>query len=355
MASEKVSSESSSLGVTMVQELIQNLNDIKSSLIEQKSKINSIPTNLEEINNLEAGINNPVSELENIIDDLEDYSNSSEINSEISDLKELTASISGNFENIEASRKKVQELQSKINVIIAEIDSLINSINSFEIGDAQNMVSPIAIDLQAITPTNTKREYIIPPIISLISLFGAMLLSSTFILKNKKTLAYFRNFMTPTRDSAFVLATYLSCLFILFIQFVFVFLGIYFIFGMNFFAIPLEMIAILILGWSAFIFIGIFLGYTFKSEETIIFSSVLTASVLLFFSNIIMPLENISGRLLQIAEFNPLVLFENSLKKIYLFSLGFDFLLKEISILLAFIFSFGILAYFMRKLNKRDL
>ncbi len=355
LVSEKVSSEASDLGTVMVQNLIDTLNSVRSSLVDERAKLDALPTGLDEVSIMSQNFTNPTDDLTKVIASLEGYEKSGDISSQISSLKTIKNTISGDFNNIDGLYSKTEELKTEVSSAIDGIDAIISSLNSIEIGNASNIVSPIKIDLNSITPVSSNREYLIPIIIALISLFGAILISSTFVLKNKKTLAYFRNFVTPTKDLTFVLATYITCMIILVLQFLLVFLGLYFIFGMNFFSLPLEILSVLILGWSAFIFIGMFLGYAFRSEETVIFSSVLVSSILMFFSSLILPLENISGKLFKIASYNPFVVLVNSLKKVYLFGLSFDSIWVGLVVLGGFFIVFGVLTYFMRRMTKRVL
>jgi ABC-2 type transport system permease protein len=194
-----------------------------------------------------------------------------------------------------------------------------------------------------------------PTIISLIALFGGILLSASFILKERKTKAYFRNFMTPTMNLTFLVADYLTCLLILMCQFVLVFFGVYFIFEIS---LPVgygELFVMLLLSLSVFIFIGTFVGYLFKSEEAIIFTSVLVASLMMLFSNTILPIETFLGSLKSLAEFNPFVVCDSALRKIMLFGYGFNELLTEIYILLAFGIIFFVLSLIWRKFTKKIL
>jgi ABC-type multidrug transport system permease subunit len=352
---EEISSEASVLGVNLIQELINNLESAKSSLIEQKLILDSINEEVIDVREIGNSISSPVLELEKIIKDFENHENSSDIDDQIDDLKKIKDQISSNFSNFDEMNVKISGLKLNIDLLVINLDNLINSLNVFEINNAESIIAPFDFKLESINPVDEKREYLIPTIISLIALFGGILISSTLVLKNKKTRAYFRNFVTPTRDITFVFATYLTSLIILLMQFLLVFLGLYFVFDMNFFASSFSILAILVLGCSTFIFIGMFLGYVFKSEETIVFSSVLFASILMFFSNIILPLENISSNLFRIVSFNPLVLVENALKKIYLFGLDFGSILVELTVLGLFLVFFGVLTYFMRRMNKKGL
>ncbi len=62
-----------------------------------------------------------------------------------------------------------------------------------------------------------------------------------------------------------------------------------------------------------------FIGYSFRSEETSILAAIGVASLLMFFSNTIFPVEAISASLKNIAVYNPLVITDSLLKKMILF------------------------------------
>lgn len=324
LVDKKVSSESSNLGTALVQTLIDNLNSVKNSLEAEREKLNLASGNIGNLKSSVSMIENPVEDLDDIISDLKNYEDSSLIDSEISNLEDLSSEISKSFDSLVDVSSQSNSINEELDSVISNLNSLIISLNSLNVGNAEDIVSPIEISLESVDGSNSKREYIFPIVFSLISLFGAILISSTIVLKNKKTLAYFRNFVTPTRDFTFIFSIYLTCLIILILQFVLVFLGVYFIFNMNFFVASFETSVVFILGWSVFIFMGIFLGYMLRSEESVIFSSVLVASFLMFFSDLILPLENISEELFKIASYNPLNVMQSALKKIYLFGFGFE-------------------------------
>jgi ABC-type multidrug transport system permease subunit len=352
---EDVSSESLGVGETRVQDLIDMLSNARTNLMNIKRILESSSYSIKNLRDLENEIKDPSSNLQQIIEDLEDFSNASQISSEINSLKYLKENISEDFENLEDLKLKTESLSLEIDLIISEIDRVIETLSLSGLESAVNIVSPINLEMQSIIPKSSKRDFLLPTVLSLISLFGAVLIASTFVLKNKKTKSYFRNFVTPTKDLTFIISTYLTCLIILMMQFILVFLGLYFLFEMNFFKMPIEMVLTLFLSWSSFIFIGMFLGYVFESEETIVFSSVLISSILMFFSNLILPLENISESLFKIVQFNPFVILENSFKKIYLFNLGFELIWQGLIVLLGFFILFGVLTFFLRKITKRRL
>jgi ABC-type multidrug transport system permease subunit len=352
---EDVFVESSEVGEVLVQNLIDSLIESKRLLIEEKEILETISKGGNSIEELEENFYNPENSLDDIVSSLKNYENSSLIQEEINSLEEILEEVSLNSDNFDELNSEIDDLQEEISLAVNKVDSIIEYLNSVNLMDAEDVVSPIKTQINSIVPESTKREYFLPVVISLISLFGSFLISSTLVIKNKKTRAYFRNFVTPTRNLTFIFSTYFTCLIILLLQFILVFLGLHFIFHMNFFLMPLEIILTLILSWSVFIFLGMFLGYLFRSEETIIFASVLISSALIFFSNLILPLENISVKLFEIAQYNPFVILESSLKKIYFFNLTIVSLWQNLLVLLGFSLIFCLSTFLIRKLTKERL
>ena len=239
--------------------------------------------------------------------------------------------------------------------ISSNLDVLINSINKVNVLEAEKIVSPIKTKVEPISIDSKNRDYLIPTIIALIALFGGVLLSSTLVLKEKKTKAYFRNFLTPTWDFTFIFGSYLTSLIILSIQFLLIFAGIILILKIPIFGVLPSVLLVLFMSISVFVFLGMFIGYLFRSEETTIFAAVLTASVLMFFSNTILPIETISSSFNKFAVFNPLVVSETALKKVILFDFNAFAVLPEIYVLGGFLLVFATLTYISRKVTKRML
>lgn len=357
----KISSKASELGASLAQEIIGVLELTKNSLSTQIIKLSSSENLLVEISeNSDQSI--PNSEIEDAIEylnDAEDLINDSTALTKIQDtlgilesLKNSTSEVSENLENIESDSEEAIFL---LNEVYSSLDKLIVEIANKNVLEAEKIVSPIKTKIESINSDSSNKDYLLPTIISLIALFGGILLSSTFILKERKSKAYFRNFITPTGDFTFLLGNYLTCMVILLIQFVLVFIGVEFVLKTPIVGNLGQISLILFVSLSAFVFMGMFIGYLFRSEETTIFASVLIAALLMFFSNTILPIETISSSFKNLAFLNPLVVCDSALKKVILFNLDYSLFLKEVYILAGFLVGFGVLSFFGRRITKRML
>jgi len=359
-----VSSEASNMGLVVVNDLIDVIGEAKKTTPINKKYIEDIiileNKNSENIKNL----NFPYSKISETINKLEILNKNINVNdtSSIKKVEEtilLLKSIKDDGDKFTADIGLVSETQIntilKLNEALEKISKLNNFLNSKDIETAENIVNPIKTKILPINPDSKSRDYLIPTLLALIAMFGSILFSSTLVLKSKKTLAFFRNFMTPVKSVVFLISTYLSSLFILFIQFALVFIGLRYILKINIFVMPLEMSIVLFLSLTTFIFIGIFIGYLFRSDEAVIFSAMIISTLFMFFSNIILPLENISSELMRFAVLNPLVVSNLALKKVILFGFSFSQLKEDFLILGIFIIVFFILSLIFRNTTRRIL
>ena len=357
----KISAKGSSLSASLVQELINALGSMKASLPDQSSQLELSKNNLQAITD-KTQINLSTAGIENASNNLiaaKALTNSSSVNKKITDtleiLEELNTSVlaaSGNFAYIGNQSKDTKVL---LESLISTFNALIVDVNKINVLEAEKIVSPIRTKIESLSADSNNKDYMLPTIIALIALFGAILLSSTFVLQERKSKAYLRKFLTPTKDLTFLLGNYMTCLIILIAQFILVFLGLIFILNMNFAAVWPEILLVLFLALSAFTFIGMFLGYLFKSEETTIFAGVLVAALMMFFSNAMLPIETISNNLKNVAIFNPLVVTDSALKKVALFGLDLPLISHELYVLAVFLGAFAILSYLGRKITRRML
>lgn len=358
---DNVYNKSREEGKFYVQDLIDVIELSKSNLPDSKMSLSLANSKLNENELLLDGLNPSEKDFDSIISSLNEaksLTNESSVKDKISNsialvnnLKQINSHLSGNISGISSNE---EEISQNIDSSTDQIEEILELIESNQFSSAENIISPINLEVKPLSEDSMSRDYLLPLVISLIALFGAILLSSTFVLKEKKTLAYFRNFMTPTHTSTFILSTYLISLFILVIQFLLIFLGIRFILNMDNFFISIELGIVFFVAFSSFIFIGMFIGYLFRSVESVIFASMITSGAFLFFSSTILPLESLSTNIFKFSFLNPLVLLDSALKKVMIFNLGFSEISFELSILFGFFVIFLFLTYFIRKITKRN-
>ncbi len=256
-------------------------------------------------------------------------------------IKDATSSISKNTQG-------AKDLENTISVVNTEITSAKST-------SAESIATPIKLAINPISTKSTNLNFLFPTLVVLILMFIGLLISSILVVREKLSPAYFRNFITPTNDFIFILGDYVTNMIILFIQLAIIFgVGLYF-FRENLFSVLVKTSISVFLLSTLFIYLGMLIGYLFRSEETVVLAAFSLGSLLLFFSGTILPIEAMPEYVKDIAVFNPFVLGESILKKIMLFNLSFSELGYSLYILLAYILVLFTAVYFARKLSKHAI
>lgn len=205
-------------------------------------------------------------------------------------------------------------LQKSLN----EIEKVINAI---QITDPESIVQPVQTTIVPVVAERSYLNYLFPTLIALVILFTALLMAPTLILFERNSPAYFRNFMTPTSDFVFLASVFVTTAILLLVQLVII-LAIAAIFFTQILQAFGYTAIVLVLLITLFTCLGMTIGYLFNSEETAMLASIALGSVMLFISDIIIPLESMPAVIMRLAEFNPLVIGSDLLRRTILFNAG---------------------------------
>jgi len=362
-----------SLGVSTLKSSVQNqqtsFNQIDNNIKLILAKVDDIKDELEILNSSE--FSDVLTYLEIIEASAGSISNTTDSNESWSSINSLVTSIDSNLQTLKgrldsATDKRedignelvsVTTLLSDSKTQLDEVQSALNridaSISGIEVTKASTIASPIQTKINPVTPEKTHLNYIFPGLIVLVIMFISILLSSTLVMMEKHSPAYFRNLITPVRYITFFFGTYLTNLITVLLQ-VTIILAISTIF---FKAQILENIwviaAILVTSTTMFIFIGMFIGQIFKSEETSTLASISVGSIFLLLSDIIIPLESMPSYVLNIARFNPFVIAETALKRAIMFGADFKVLSEDFYFMLIVVAIFFILLYVTNMFSEK--
>ncbi|MBW2971251.1 ABC transporter permease [Candidatus Woesearchaeota archaeon] len=252
---------------------------------------------------------------------------------------------------------------NKLNKIKANLQGIVTNIDSIAVTEASTIVSPIKTKIEPVV-SETYLNYMFPALIVLVVMLVAILFSSTVVMMEKGSKAWFRNLVIPTPDWLYLLAALISTLILLALQLVLI-LGLsYFVFNVNILSNILPNLVLLFLSALLFSLIGILIGVSFTSAETSTLGAISIASLSLFLSDIILPLESMPAYLIDIARFNPFVLGEYLLRRSLLFSASLPKMIEEgyfvttispLLILLMYIGFFGIVLIVLNYLGRKHL
>ncbi len=368
--SSQVEIQSSEISLQLTQSLLDVIEKTESELVAKRGTIGSLSANNQiassRLSNFETYFSNVTSKIStdeiavsiNNITSLVESTNLSskkkdyvidtleELESEFSSQNEKVNSLKANIGNEAAAITEIIGKSSQdISLIDSSISLISEKISKIASKNASKIVSPISTEIQPVNATRNYLNYTFPTLLILILSFVSLILSSMLVINERTSNAYFRNTITPTKDILFIIANLLTPLTIVFVQMIIILIIALIFFKAAFISSIGTILLTILLSSSLFIMIGMFLANLFKSEETVTIATISFLSLLIFFSNIILPVESLPGFIRLLANLNPIVIAETIFKRAILFNTGFANVFKGIIILIAYIIMLDILLF----------
>ena len=249
-------------------------------------------------------------------------------------------------------KTNLESVKSDISDLKSSLEKIKDSISAIKVMNAENIINPITTTINPVATTSKKGSFLLPYLVVLVIMFIGIMLSGTSIVIDKTSPAAFRTFASPTKDSTYLFSYYLTNIIILLVQIGIIgglaFLFMKFDFTGNIFVSAL----IIILASSFFILIGMGFGYLLKSQEAVTIASLSLSAILLFVSNLIIPLETTPLIIQKIAAYNPYVLLSEALKKSMIFNVKLLEIIRELGLILIYILVVIVLIFIIQKLSK---
>lgn len=357
----KISSKEEELSLSLTKDLVDTINYAKTELNNKDKIVGSIAERSGEdatkVKNIRDGLSLLNLEynmtdfnftaIDKEMDDIEEKYNNTRIFSDLDEmiigLKGKVTEVVSNMEDVvlfrdtsvtdlEKIEANLQGVANDAGLVNSAIINVKKDIEGLKVTNPESIADPIKTKIEPITANKTHLTYLFPTLMVLMIMFISLLLSSTITIGEKVSKAYFRNFITPTSEFLFMISSYLTNILLVGLQ-----IGILFLVASYFFRdlIPVmgELALIAFLLATLFILIGILIGYIFNSEETVALAALSIGSIMLFFSNTILPLETLPEYIKKIIVYNPFVMGEAMIKKIVLFDVGLPAIQNEIIIL----------------------
>ena len=365
----QISEEASGIGKIEVQKLINTVNSAQETISGEKEKISDLKDDLDSAESSASSISGQnidtdslISRIESINSSLDEMNQSSlvdemrdDLNDAKSDVKEMNSSfseISGNSEDISS---KISDVKERLTQTEDSLDELLTELESTDIIEAEKIINPLNTEVRSLKPDSSHWDYLFPKFIFIVILFCSIILASALVVRERKTGAAFRNSITSTTDFTFIMGIFITCLIILFLQLGIVLTGIHFIIGTSLSTMVGELALAVIVSSSIFIFLGMLVGYAFKSEETTMIVSISLIALFMFFSNTVFPLEAVSGSLKNMIQYNPAAVSNTLFRKIILFDYGFVSVAREFYILAGSLVVSLFLTLGVKKLSKKRM
>ena len=216
--------------------------------------------------------------------------------------------------------------ESLINLLNIQksFNTIQNAIDDIEIKNTEGITQPIVTNIKPVSAKQSYLNYLFPALIIVVLMFTALLIVPTLILLEKNSPAFFRNFMTPVNDIYFFISTLFTSLIILAVQSLIILSITSLFFSTQISSNIFSVLLILFLTILFFSFLGMIIGYLFKTEETAILGGVTASFILIFVSNLIIPIESMPAIISAIANLNPFVIASDLLRRSLLFDSGFS-------------------------------
>lgn len=382
--SRRLANKESELSIDLTENLVNKLNEAKEGLSSERSTLDAIitsndelkgkiETNEEKLNSLDLS-SNKTGNFTEIYDEIDNIESSYNLSSSVfDDLKELVEGMESEIDNaysrLKTASNTVSDSITDLNKIVGNLEEdkkdvigakenvnkVIEGFSSLSVTDPNAIATPFTTSIKPISEEKTHLGNLFPAMIVLVVMLISILLSSTVVMNERKARAYFRNFITPVNDYMFVIADFITNLIIVVAQLVIIFLIANYFMKNALFGVLFNFSIIIILIASVFILLGMMLGYAFKTQETATVGSLFVGSVLLFFSNTILPLESMPENIKKFVLFNPFVVSENILRELLIFKLDLGSVFNYIIVLGIFFVSFAAIVVVARYATKRSV
>jgi len=228
---------------------------------------------------------------------------------------------------LDNSLKNMLNLQRAMN-------NIENVIGSIRVTDPSAISEPIVTNIKPVVSEQSYLNYLFPILMVIVIMFTSLLLAPTLILLERNSNASFRNYMMPVKPFAFVVSVFLSCFVILFLQVVLILSIASIFFSSQIRGEFFSTLTLLVMLISVFVLLGMAIGYLFRSEETATLAAISFGSLLLFLSDVIIPVESMPAYLRAIAQYNPAIIGGDLLRNSILYDIGVSAVLGKIVLLL---------------------
>ncbi|RMD58002.1 hypothetical protein D6825_02265 [Candidatus Woesearchaeota archaeon] len=235
------------------------------------------------------------------------------------------------------------------------LNDIDNKLRSIEITDPESISQPIVTRIKPVVQEHSYLNYLFPVLLVLVVMFTALLLTPTMVLLERNSPASFRSYLTPAKDSDYVLSDFATAFIILLIQVCVILAIVGVFFSADAVASIPKALFLLVLSSSLFILIGLIVGYSCRSEETATLAAVSIGAIFLFLSDVIVPLESMPDVFAYIASFNPYVISSSLVRRALIFDSSIVSLLPDVLILVGYIIAAALIAsgaYMMTRLHS---
>lgn len=258
--------------------------------------------------------------------------------------------------DVESIQSSIALAQANLKDLKAAIDGIDKSMGAIEVKDANKIINPVKTKIVPLTEDKTTRlNYLFPSLVIIVIMFISIILSTTIVQMEKSSQAYFRNFITPVSNIIFILGYYFSNMIIVSSQVILIMITSLLYFESTVKSSWSLVILLLFITASLFTFLGVLIGKLFNSEETATIAAISVSSILLFVSDLILPIESMPKAIIEIVQFSPFVVAQKTLRELTFYSSSYPLIQDSIMILGIYLLIFFIGALIVAGLENSHL
>jgi ABC-type polysaccharide/polyol phosphate export permease len=244
------------------------------------------------------------------------------------DLSEVNDSIELNTQMHAIGRREARNALGALEASQAQLGSLVIQLQQArhvlaDSSTAEELSRPVTVRVQGVTTENGNARATYPYLLTLVIMFMGLLLASTLIVSDRNSRAAFRNFTTPTADGFHVLAGFITAAIILIVQVAVIVAASGLIINAGH-LYSLSAMIVLLLAVALFTFLGMIIGYLSARQETAMIASISVGSILLFVSNLVVPIESMAKIVQAASAYNPYVLVSELLRTSMFYGVGLE-------------------------------
>ena len=326
------------------------LQNIKKEITEIESEINSLENVLitysipessysPELNSIKSSLDYT----NEVVDDIEDSVNTYDANNALTEINQA-------LNELEDNKEKIIEIQNKAEKITNEdVDRIMNPIQLTHQSVLNSAEGNVQTNLEFL-------DYLFPSFLIFFILFDSIIFSASTRIRERKTNAYIRNIVSKTKARHFILGDFITSVMIISLQITGIILLASFFLNLSIMSNLNSIILLTIISVAVFSLIGITIGSIFKSQESVIISSISISLLFFIFSSLVTPLETLPGSIASIVKHTPLALLESKLRLTSIFNLPLEFSSSEISALIITILAcLAIISFYYKKNKTKEI
>jgi ABC-type polysaccharide/polyol phosphate export permease len=281
------------------------------------------------------------------------YSIFTSLDSLIAELDLFDETLQAEIQRTAKYKALIEKSKYEVQIVLADAQEKISALSPDDPELAQKIIRPIAQFFRPLVPELKGIQITFPLLIGTLLIFMSLIVGNTMTLLEINNPARVRNILAPVSNSLFDIGIICTSLLILFFQFIIFSIMAHIYFSLPVFHVFFYILPLIILLCLVFIMIGMIIAYlTPTAESSILLSTVFSLAIFLF-SGALQTIEQMPQIAYHLAQYNPLVIIERALRKIFFFENKLVHVFPEILTFLIYVILIYLTLWFVARKNSK--